>query len=302
MVTKWVREINLLSNIAVTQPQAAYMCFVDGYKNKFTYFLRTIFGIEEFLTPLDEVIRHKFIPAVTGGHIVNDNERKLLALPPRLGGLGIDVFCKNATIEYENSRNMTASLISQILMVNNEEGDKSKQQIQSERRRRYQQDLEALRAEMTDEEKRINESNMRTGVSNWLTTLPLTEWGYDLIKEQFWDAIKIRYNWQLERLPSNCICGVRFDLSHALSCKKGGLVTLRHNEIRNITADLLKEVCKDVRVEPSLLEINGERFQQRMANDGNESRLDVSALRSEVQRYGNKQNLPEKRNGKEEAV
>ena len=36
------------------------------------------------------------------------------------------------------------------------------------------------------------------------------------------------------------------------TCKTGGLVTLRHNEIVNVTADMLSVVCKDVRKEPTL--------------------------------------------------
>ena len=73
-----------------------------------------------------------------------------------------------------------------------------------------------------------------------------------------------------------CACGNKFDLSHALSCKKGGFISLRHNEVRDITSSLLKEVCRDVRVEPSLLELNGEEL-NRQANRTREARLDVSA-------------------------
>lgn len=83
-----------------------------------------------------------------------------------------------------------------------------------------------------------------------LTTLPLKEWGYDLNKQQFWEALCVR---NLERLPTNCVCGEKSDVSHALSCKKGGLITLRHNELRDITANLLKEVCHDVRTKPTLV-------------------------------------------------
>ena len=125
-------------------------------------------------------------------------------------------------------------------------------------------------------EKRQNDTNLESGVSNWLTTLPLKEWEYDLNKQQFWDALRIRYNWNLERLPTECLCGEKFDLSHALSCKKGGLITLRHNELRDITASLLKEVCHDVRTEPSLVDVNGEHF-NRTANT-KQARLDISAL------------------------
>ena len=58
--------------------------------------------------------------------------------------------------------------------------------------------------------------------------------------------------------------------------KKGGFVSLRHNRIRNITSILLKEVCKDVRVEPQLQQLTGEYLQHSTAA-GNEVRLDISA-------------------------
>ena len=65
----------------------------------------------------------------------------------------------------------------------------------------------------------------------------------------------MRYGWVLERLPSQSTCGSSYDMSHALSCKKGGFVTLKHNELRDITAEMLGEICRDVKVEPMLSEI-----------------------------------------------
>ena len=35
-----------------------------------------------------------------------------------------------------------------------------------------------------------------------------------------------------------------------MSCKCGGLIINRHNEIRDITADLMSEVSSNVEVEP----------------------------------------------------
>ena len=64
---------------------------------------------------------------------------------------------------------------------------------------------------------------------------------------------------------------------HALSCKKGGFVSLRHNQIRNITASLLQGVCKDVRVERTLQYLTGEEFSERTANISDEARLDICA-------------------------
>ena len=36
-------------------------------------------------------------------------------------------------------------------------------------------------------------------------------------------------------LPAHCACGISFTVEHALSCPKGGLSSIRHNEIRDLT-------------------------------------------------------------------
>ena len=64
---------------------------------------------------------------------------------------------------------------------------------------------------------------------------------------------------------------------YALSCKKGGFISIRHNNILNVTATLLKEVCKDVRIEPSLQPLTDEEFQEATAILTDEARCDVSA-------------------------
>ena len=103
-----------------------------------------------------------------------------------------------------------------------------------------------------------------------MTTLPIKEESYNLTKQLFWDLVRMRYNWALSKLPSVCECGMKFDLTHALSCKKRGFLSLRYNHIRNITALLLIKVFKDVRVEPLLQQLTGESLQ-------NEVRLDICA-------------------------
>ena len=75
--------------------------------------------------------------------------------------------------------------------------------------------------------------------------------------------MRLRYNWPIPNLPSKCACGENFNVQHSMSCKKGGFITQRHNEIRDITATVLTEVCKDVEVEPLLTKLSGERFVHR---------------------------------------
>ena len=100
---------------------------------------------------------------------------------------------------------------------------------------------------------------------------------FHLTKRKFWDAVNIRYAWPLTGLPSRCACGDPFNLEHALKCKKGGFIIQRHNELRDLTADLLDEVCNDVAIEPPLETLTGETFKYKTANVADDARLDVSA-------------------------
>ena len=58
-------------------------------------------------------------------------------------------------------------------------------------------------------------------------------------------------------------------------CHKGGLPTLRHNEVRDLTAALLGETCKHVSVEPPLQALDDEEFNFRSSNCDDEARLDI---------------------------
>ena len=68
------------------------------------------------------------------------------------------------------------------------------------------------------------------------------------------------YNIPLEHLPTVCVCVDSFNFQHALSCPKGGVVVTRHNELRNLTAEIPGEVCKNMVIEPLLTPLTGEEF------------------------------------------
>ena len=90
------------------------------------------------------------------------------------------------------------------------------------------------------------------GASSWLSARPIEEHDFALHKGAFRDAVALRYGWEPANLPSHCAPGVSFDSCHALTCSKGGLTIARHNEIRDLTANLISEVCSDVEIEPKL--------------------------------------------------
>ena len=63
----------------------------------------------------------------------------------------------------------------------------------------------------------------------------------------------------------------------ALSCAKGGFPSIRHNEIRDLTANLLTEVCSEVCIEPHLQPTTPDQLSGATANSQDGARLDVSA-------------------------
>jgi len=66
-------------------------------------------------------------------------------------------------------------------------------------------------------------------------------------------------------------------VEHAFNCSFGGFPSIRHNELWDITASLLSEVCHNVRTEPPLQPLSGEQFHSRSGNSEEGARLDISA-------------------------
>ena len=114
------------------------------------------------------------------------------------------------------------------------------------------------------------------GASSWLSAVPLASENFSLNKQEFTDAICLRYRWDLKRLPIKCPCGKTYSVDHALTCQKGGFVIQRHDRVRDLFGKLLSEVKKDVSIEPHLVPLSGEQL-NRGANLSDEARLDVSA-------------------------
>ena len=107
--------------------------------------------------------------------------------------------------------------------------------------------------------------------------LPIQEHNFHLHKSSFRDALYLRYGWELTGLPTSCVCGKSFTVDHCLSCPHGGYTITRHNELRNITANLLQKVCPDVQVEPTLQPLSSEHLLLRSSNRDDGARLDVAA-------------------------
>ena len=236
---KWINEIEKLTKIAETQPHAAYIAFTKGYRSKFTYYMRTIPSFEDYVELVDEIILDSFLPTLFGKKEKFPNYMKdLFSLTPNQGGLGIPSLKKTSTSQYNASSLLTkphVDLIMEQKLTNDPETkqktDKLMSQNRTSRNKIKKEEVVKVDANLPTDLLTIVKQSRDKGASSWLNALPLVDQKLDLNKEEFRDSISLRYNIPLKGLPSFCACGEKFNVNHALSCKKGGFVSERHDGI-----------------------------------------------------------------------
>ena len=279
-VTNWINDIAKLAEFALSQPQACYAAYTFGLKHRWTYFLRTLPDIQDLLEPLEDAISHMLIPAITERKC-NQLDRNILALPVRLGGLGLGNPSLEARREYASSVKVTKPLVEQIVSQSHQLPEDSltklaQQEVRSERSKELEHRAERIKEMAPRKTQRALDLATEKGSSACLTVLPLQDLGFNLNKREFRDAVKLRYDWPVEDIPSTCACGEAFTVDHSMICKLGGFITQRHNELRDLEAEFLIMVCSDVEIEPVLQDISGEHL-NRGSNKAQDARLDIHA-------------------------
>ena len=245
--------------------------------------MRTIPDISSLLKPLDDAV-DEFIKILFNNYDFSAVERKLWSLPVRMDGMGLMIPSKVADDQYSDSRSINQQLTMKVrhqqTIFEDVECDvrKAKANVKKNKDLRNDELLAEVTIELNSDEKiKALEAIQEKGASSWLNALPIKSQGYALDKQSFRDAICTRYGIPLSKMPSHCVCGSPYSVEHALNCKKGGFISSRHNEVRRITADLLKEICVDVEEEPLLQEVTGETFKAKTAKIEKDARLDISA-------------------------
>ena len=77
--------------------------------------MRTIENVENFMLPLDKVIKQKLIPALFNDFQISEELRRLIAFPCKLGGMAIINPTELVNEEYLNSRELTKKLTNFII-------------------------------------------------------------------------------------------------------------------------------------------------------------------------------------------
>ena len=170
----------------------------------------------------------------------------------REGGLGIGTMEEESLMQNKANKLFTAHLgslkVMQELQFKKDENNDLQREYHKLKKEQIDEKAWSVYSEVDiDMQRAINQARDE-GSSYWLSALLLEDQGFKLNKGEFRDALRLRYNKQLKGLPSNCPCGSKFDVCHPLFCGRGGFVIMRHDEIRDITASMLNEICKEVEI------------------------------------------------------
>ena len=220
--------------------------------------------------------------------VFDDGDQNLFDLfshPTKDGGLGIPCLRRDSAFQFEASKSITKTHVDSIfeqsdqMKVPEQPLQATKNEVEKRKDEKNKELIEEVDSKLSPDVLRQVEQARDKGASSWLNAIPYEEHGFCLNKQEFRDSIRLRYNMRLKDLPVRCGCRNEelFSIEHALSCKTGGFIAQRHDNIKNLLVGSLAKVCKNVESEPRLIPLDNETFRLRSTNTSDEARLDLKA-------------------------
>ena len=256
-VNFWTKCVVKLAKIAESQPQVAYAALSKSLQSEWSFLHRVVPNCGQHFIPARDVIDNTFWPSLFHDEI-DEFERQLFSLPTRIGGLEVRDPVESASWSFNSSRSGVAHLVNAVkgleFFVISEHLSvvlQSKSTLALRLRSHDKGILETLCDSVDGLKIRVLKRAVDWRTSNWLSVLPLSRHHFDLSPNEFRDALCLRYNRGLVKMPVvRDGCGDPSSVQHALDCRKGGLVIKRHNEIRDVLGDVCSMAFSEIMREP----------------------------------------------------
>lgn len=258
-IQDWCFGVRELAKVAVKSPQTAHQGLLKSLQQEWQFVQRVCKDVGAFFEPIERAIKEDFLPALFGTTTDEVSSlRELQCLPIKSAGMALPNPQISADANYKNSILMNSHLLASLrgtdtfrsadhMSVTKE----VRSELKLRRSEENESELERLTATMTPAQRRTIMRGKETG--QWLSALPTTVSGTILSPQEFRDSLFLRYGLTPPDLPEVCDgCGQKFSINHGLQCKTGGLVILRHDEIKGELEHLAAQALTNshVRDEP----------------------------------------------------
>ena len=239
MITKWAEGVRTPARITKREPQCACVGLVKSLQSEWICLQRAVPDCEDQFQPAEDAMRTVFLPVIFGEAKIGNALRTTVALSNRSSGLGILDPTKTGPTNLKASRDATEVLSQSLLegtvlnlKVHSTRVHNTRLTGQAARVKAQEVILAGLIASAQPRFKRVLARASATGA--WLTVLPNVWNGTQLSRDEWMDGVCLRCGRKPPRLPQKCDgYGGDFTLQHALDCKHGGLVILRHNDLKH---------------------------------------------------------------------
>ena len=234
----WVYGIEQLAKVAQRFPQTAYAGLAKSLQMEWQYLQRVLPNAGPSFAPVEVALADTFLPALLQEIApASPAQRALQALPVRRAGLGVPDPQLTAASCFTASQACTAELTRTLragtdldIQAHAAKASTERRRMLKDKNKAEEATLDRLCAAARPAVVRQMKRSQETGA--WLTAMPNTLNGTELSEEEFHDNLRLRFGLQPLSLPARCDgCDAKFSVDHALFCKKGGLVLLRHNDV-----------------------------------------------------------------------
>ena len=201
-------------------------------------------GVGNSFGPVEKELKENFVPELFEGLSEVIPERGVTSLAVKQVGLALPDPSQTSPENWTASCVITGHLVAAIRgKVEFQMADhlaclrEGRTAVRRQRQRRVEEALSAaLEGDLVLQARRLRQA---TKTEAWLNVQPSTVNGTDMGDQEWRNALFLRYRLEPPDLPTHFDgFQAKFLISNALDCKKGGLVTLRHNKLRDGVADL----------------------------------------------------------------
>ena len=194
-VNGWVHSINALAKAAKKSPQAAFAAMAKSLQFEWSHVQKVVRNCGPMLQRLHDAIVTNFFPALFDSD-VSELETSMFFLPARMEGLGIRDPIDLCDVDFDSSRDGVTIISDAIDGTSEFDWSEHLASLHAASASRhgsvnslYEEKLHLILDQFSDAQRRAIKRAVGSGISHWLTTIPLERYHFDLAPIEFRDAL-----------------------------------------------------------------------------------------------------------------